>query len=145
MTVLNDVITVFFIISEFIAFKVEKYGKTIIIRSTIPGKILTNIISKFFLCWTTVKILLCLLYTFIFKSKPNSAARPRPWLTICLLFTICFSLHPTSNIYIYLYLVLKHFYNISPFSSKYSLITLDYFEQVISLLKRLYFFIIIFV
>lgn len=95
MTVLNDVITSF-IISEFIALNVEKYCETTIIRNIIPGKTLTNIISKLFLlnnCKNFAPSSLC-----IIQSKPNSVARPRPQLIICLLFTnYCVSLYPLST------------------------------------------------
>lgn len=95
MTVLNDVITSF-IISEFIALNVEKYCETTIIRNIIPGKTLTNIISKLFLlnnCKNFAPSSLC-----IIQSKPNSVARPRPQLIIYLLFTnYCVSLYPLST------------------------------------------------
>lgn len=83
--------------------------------------------------------MLYLLYVFIFQSKPKSTARPRLWFIIYLL--IAFASHCIHCLkkkwWKHLYLELKNFHSMTPFSPKYSLVTPDSFEQVISMLRML--------
>lgn len=83
--------------------------------------------------------MLYLLYVFIFQSKPKSTARPRLWLIIYLL--IAFVSHCIHCLkkkwWKHLYSEFKNFHSMTPFSPKYSLVTPDSFEQVISMLRML--------